>query len=62
MDSHVDATLVAQEDYHDVKQILSSRSAADDMQFGLILHDVGGWLAEKQREAQALYMQHEWID
>lgn len=59
---YVDATLVAQEDYHDVKQILSSRSAADDMQFGLILHDVGGWLAEKKREAQALYMQPEWID
>lgn len=58
---YIDATLVAQEDYFDVEQILASRSAADDMQFGLILFDADGWLAERQRETQALYMQPEWI-
>jgi hypothetical protein len=58
---YIDSTLVAHEDYDDVEQILASRSAADDMQFGLILYDEDGWLAEKQRETQPLYMRPEWI-
>ncbi len=58
---YVDATVVAQEEYSNVEQILASRSTADDMQFGRILHDTGGWLAEMQRETRAQFMQPEWV-
>jgi hypothetical protein len=53
--------MVAQEEYGDVEQILASRSAADDMQFGRILYDTDGWLAEKQSETRAQYLQPEWV-
>lgn len=53
---YIDALPVAWEDYTDLEQILTHPIRANDMNLGMLLYDPTGLLAQRQREAQLLFM------
>lgn len=53
---YIDALPVTWDDYTDLERILTHPIRANDMNSGLLLHDPTGLLAQRQREAQSLFM------